>query len=101
MGVWLTRERWIRCYVNRMDRYGVVVAGLQETKWFGSKIYKVGKSIILSSGWDIPKEGGSRQWGEGVAIVMSGPAVNAWKAGGNQLKAWSSRLHGHNYTGDW
>ena len=57
----------------------MVVTELQETKWFGSKIYKVGKSVILSSGRDVPKEGGSRQRGEGVAIAMSGPAVSAWR----------------------
>ena len=38
------------------------------------------------------KEGGSRQRGEGVVIVMSSPAVSAWKAGSSQWKAWSSRL---------
>ena len=85
-------ERKVDQVLSELDRYGVVVAGLQETKWFGSKIYKVGKSVILSSGRDVPKEGGSRQRGEGVAIVMSGPAVSAWKAGGSQWKAWSSRL---------
>ena len=78
--------------LSELDSYGVVVAGLQETKWFGSKYYKVGMSVILSSGQDVPKEGGSRQRGEGVAIAMSGPAVSAWKAGGSQWKAWSSRL---------
>ncbi len=43
---------------------------------------------ILSSGQDVPKEGGSRQWSEGVATAMSGFAVSAWKAGGSQWKAW-------------
>ena len=85
-------ERKVDQVLSELDRYGVVVAGLQETKWFGSKIYKVVKSVILSSGWDVPKAGGSRQRGEGVAIVMSGPAVSAWKAGGSQWKTWSSRL---------
>ena len=85
-------ERKVDQVLSELDRYGVVVAGLQETKWFGSKIYKAGKSVILSSGRDVPKEGGSRQRGEGVAIMMSGPAVSAWKAGGSQWKAWSSRL---------
>jgi len=85
-------ERKLDQVLSELDRYGVVVAGLQETKWFGSNIYKVGKSVILSSGRDVPKEGESRQRGEGVAIVMSGPAVSAWKAGGSQWKAWSSRL---------
>ena len=32
--------------LSELDRYGVVVAGPQETKWFGSKYYKVEKSII-------------------------------------------------------
>ena len=50
------------------------------------------KSVILSSEWDVPKERGSRQKGEGVVIVMSGSAVSAWKAGSRQWKAWSSRL---------
>ena len=35
---------------------------------------------------------GNRQRGEGVAIVLSGPAVSTWRAGGSQLKAWGSRL---------
>ena len=54
-------ERKVDQVLSELDRYGVVVAGLQETKWFGSKIYKVGKCVILSSGRDVPKEGGSRQ----------------------------------------
>ena len=54
-------ERKVVQVLSELDRYGVVVVGLQETKWFGSKIYKVGKSVILSSGRDVPKEGGSRQ----------------------------------------
>ena len=85
-------EHYVDQVLSELDRYGVVVAGLQETKWFGSKIYKVGKSVILSSGRNVPKEEGSTQRGEGVAIAMSGPAVSAWKAGGSQWKAWSSRL---------
>ncbi len=32
-----------------------------------------------------------RQRGEGVAIVLTGPAVNAWREG-RVWKAWSSRL---------
>ncbi len=35
---------------------------------------------------------GSRQRGEGAAIVLSWPAVNAWKSGGSKWRAWSSRL---------
>ena len=41
-------ERKVDQVLSELDRYGVVVAGLQETKWFGSKIYKVRKSVKLS-----------------------------------------------------
>lgn len=47
---------------------------------------------MLTAGRDVPNAGQVRQRGEGVAIVLSGIAVNAWKPGGNQWKAWSSRL---------
>ena len=56
----------------------MVFAGLQETKWFGNAMHKVGESIVLTAGWPMPSAGQSRQRGEGVAIVLSGPAVAAW-----------------------
>ena len=67
----------------------MVVAALQETKWFGSKVWD---SVVLTSGREVPIGSGVRQRGEGVAIVLAGPAVHAWKAGGCKWKAWSSRL---------
>ena len=67
------------------------VAALQETKWFGSTICSIGSSVVLTAGKDVPEVGQVRQrGGEGVAIVLSGKAVNAWKAGGSQWKAWLS-----------
>ena len=68
------------------------MAALQETKWFNDAVYKVGESIVLAAGRPTPSAGESRQRGEGVAIVLGGPAVQAWKASGKQWKAWSSRL---------
>ena len=85
-------ERKIDQVVGELDKYRVVVAALQETKWFGSKVYKVGDSVVLTSGREVPIGSGVRQRGEGVAIVLAGPAVHAWKAGGCKWKAWSSRL---------
>ena len=58
-------ERKIDQVVSELDRYRVVVAGLQETKWFGSEVYNVGESVILSSGKDVPREGTNGQRGEG------------------------------------
>ena len=48
--------------------------------------------IVLEADRPAPSAGESRQRGEGVAIVLGGPAVQAWKASGKQWKAWSSRL---------
>ena len=57
------------------------MAVLQETKWFGCKVYRVRESVVLSAGKEVP-ETGNRQRGEGVAIVLSGDAVSAWRVGG-------------------
>ena len=49
----------------------------------------VGESIVLTAGRDVPEMGHVKQRGEGVAIVLTGPAIGAWKASG---KAWNSRI---------
>ena len=58
----------------------VAVTALQETKWFGNNVYSVGRSLVLTSGRPTP-DSGARQRGEGVALVLRGPAVSCWKAG--------------------
>ena len=47
---------------------------------------------MLTSGRALPGEGGSFQRGEGVAIVLLDWAVEAWKSGERQWKAWSPRI---------
>ena len=79
-------ERKIDQVVSELDRYQVVVGALQETKWFGSEEYRVGHTVVLTSGREVPGKGEVRQRSEGVAIVQSGGTV------GSQWKAWSSRL---------
>ena len=54
-------ERKIDQVVGELDKYRVVVAALQETKWFGSKVYKVGDSVVLTSGREVPIGSGVRQ----------------------------------------
>ena len=78
--------------ISELEKYRVVVAGLQETKWFENEVYKVGESVVLSARRDVPQERGDGQTGEGVAIILSGPAMDTWRAGGSQWKAWGSRL---------
>ena len=48
--------------------------------------------MLLTSGREVPGKGEVRQRGEGVAIVLSGETVTAWKTGGSQWKSRSSRL---------
>ena len=47
---------------------------------------------MIASGRPVPGAGVVNQRGEGVAIVLSGPAVGAWRPVGNGWKAWNSRL---------
>ena len=66
---------------------------LQDTKWFGSEVHgMVGESLVLTAGRDVPGIGYVKQRGEGVAIILTGPAIGAWKAGGKCWKAWSSKI---------
>ena len=70
-------DRKIDQVVSEVGRYGVVVAALQETKWFGEDVYHVGGSVVLAAGRPVPGDGQARKRGEGVALVLAGPAVKA------------------------
>ena len=47
---------------------------------------------MLAAGRPIPAAGEPIKRGEGVAIVLSGPAITAWRTAGEQWKAWISML---------
>ena len=64
---------------------------LQETKWFGCEVYEVQGSVILTSGRSVPGNGEAVRRGEGVALVLRGIAIQAWRRGGKQWRAWSPR----------
>ena len=49
-------------------------------------------SLVLASGRPVPAAGEPMKRREGVAIVISGPVVSAWRAAGEQWKSWSPRL---------
>ena len=74
-----------------LKRYDVKVAALQETKWFGSEVYHVGGSVVLTAEREMPSEGDDIQRDEGVTIVLLDPAIDAWKRAGKQWKAWGPR----------
>ena len=46
--------------VSELQRYGVAVAWLQETKWFGAEAYRVGESVVLTAGRPVPGVGQPR-----------------------------------------
>ena len=47
---------------------------------------------MLAAGWPVPQAGEPLQRGKGVALVLSGVTVIAWREAGEQWKAWSPRL---------
>ena len=62
-----------------LDKHKINVVALQETKWFGNEVYRVGKSVILTAGKEIPVAGEYVLKGEGVALVVGEKAVRAWE----------------------
>lgn len=67
------------------------VAGLQETKWFGSGVYHVAECVVIATGRPVPKPGEPLHRGEGVATVLFGPAIQAWREAGEQWNMLSPR----------
>ena len=47
--------------------------------------------MVLTAGRERPSEGDDMQKGEGVAIVLLGPVIDAWKRAGKQWKTWGPR----------
>ena len=84
-------ERKVDLVVRELAQYDVVAGALQKTKWFGCGTYEVGDSMVLTSGRNAPREGQSVQLGERVALVLRWQALAAWRLGGQQWNAWSSR----------
>eukprot|EP00117_Sycon_ciliatum_P000293 scpid101516/ scgid6415/ len=85
-------DRRIDVVVGKLKRLDIEVAGLQETRWFGEEVYSVGDSAVLSSGRRLPSGDGSFLRGEGIAVVLRGRALRAWRDGGSQWAPVSPRL---------
>ena len=84
-------DRKVDLVVSELARYDVMIGALQETKWFGCATYKVSDSMVLTSGRRTPGDWECAQRKEGMALVFRGKALGAWRQGGQQWKAWSSR----------
>ena len=86
----VAEDRKIDLAVRELRRFGVEVAGVQETHWFDSGTYRVEDSVVLSSGRPTPTDVFRR--GEGVGIVLRNRAKLAFERGGCQWPALSSRV---------
>ena len=79
----VTDERKIDQVISELGRYKIDVAALQEMKWFGEAVYRVGESVVLAAGRAVTGTG---------AVKQRGPAISAWKSAGSHWRAWNSRL---------
>ena len=75
-------DREVDLVVGELTRNDVVIEAIQETKWFGCGAYKVSDIMVLNSGRLTPCEGECAQRRAGVALVLRGQALAAWRRGG-------------------
>ena len=56
--------------VREVKRLRVAVAGIQETKWFGSDVWNADGYTLLHSGCPLPEESDPQVRNEGVGILL-------------------------------
>ena len=57
----ISEDRRVDLVIRELQRYNISAAALQETKWFGTAAYTVGKSVVLEAGRPTPQPGQSMQ----------------------------------------
>ena len=86
-------DRKLDLLVKELRRYGVSIAGIQETRWFGKDVWPAEDGcILLHSGRPLPVSGDKALRNEGVGILLDGRASEAWREGGEVWEAVSSRI---------
>ena len=85
-------DRKLDLVVRELKRFGVSVAGIQESKWFGSDVWRAGEYTFLHSGRPLPSDSDRATRNEGVGIALDEKASAAWRNAGEQWEAVSSRL---------
>ena len=85
-------DRKLDILVRELKRHGISIAGIQETKWFGSDALPADGCTIVHSGRPLPsdQERGTRN--EGIGIALNKKATAAWKNAGEVREAASSRV---------
>ena len=79
-------DRKLSLLAWELQRYHVTIAGIMETKWFGSDVWPADHGwVFIYSDRPSPSSDEVSQCGEGVGIVLSPAGVEAWHAAGD---AW-------------
>ena len=86
-------DRKLDFLIKELKRLGVAVAGIQETRWFGSDVWTAADGyMLLHSGRPLPEESAPQTRNEGVGIMLDKDGVTAWKDAGECWEAVSSRV---------
>ena len=85
-------DRKLDLLVGELRRYGVSIAGIQESKWFGSNVWPADGYTFLHSGRPLPGVDERATRNEGVGIALDEKATVAWKNAGEAWEAVSSRI---------
>ena len=78
--------------VHVLGQYNIKIAALQETKWFGSYVYKVAGAVVLTAGRSVPPSDEPVRRGEGLTLVLLNDAIASWQATGKQWRSWRARM---------
>ena len=62
-------DRKLDLVVQELRRYGVSIAGIQESKWFGCDVWPATGYTFLHSGRPLPSDGETVMRNEGVGIT--------------------------------
>ena len=82
-------DRKAALMVHELKKYGVSIAGINETKWFGKDLYDVEGYMILHSGRPLPDDDSPMVRNEGVGIVLDCEMTAAWREAGEVWEAVS------------
>ncbi len=87
-------DRKLDLLVKELQKYRVLLAGVQESRWFGEDVWPAADGYTcLHSHRPLPNsddEVAARN--EGMGILMDARASSAWRQGGEVWRSISSRL---------
>ena len=77
---------------RELKRYGVSIAAIQETKWYGNDVWQANGYTFFHSGRPLPCAEETAVRNEGVGIMLDERASAAWREAGEAWEAISSRV---------